>query len=501
MFYYENNVFDILDLHHNFIYLVFRTMRLLLLLFFLSLALSKDVNELKTVKYILYDVNPGEGFNLRRDVYMRMAVLVKKLNIAYNDTQWVLVLPPWGHLYHWQSRQLGHQARIPWSQFFRVSSLNMFVPVMEFYDWIKETSRVVDSVYYLQGYKEGWKESLRKLKKVRERGGNVTGRDKAIGLSDDDKIRLQFYLDVMFLLKEMGSGYKEGWKDGKFEEKFDIRECIDEPRYNLNDEGVYEGQFFHYEGVVAKRFACLSVHGRTSVILPMIGDLQEQSVMLDRAENLLHDRFGDVEYWGARRSMRFSEELVERANVFRMKVLGSDDVKDNTVVVDDWREHKEERLKRGGEYGCVHLRRGDYARSRRDQVPSIAWAAEQLSRRMKERSLEVLFVSSDASQEEFRQLSNNIKDVKVVRFEPSREELELYKDGGVAIIDQSICSHARYFIGSKESTFTFRIQEEREIMGFILKDTFDMLCGEGKDDCEKGTQWKIEWGKKDQKWM
>ena len=48
-------------------------------------------------------------------------------------------------------------------------------------------------------------ESLRKLKKVRERGGNVTGRDKAVGLSDDDKIRLQLYLDVMFLLKEMGS--------------------------------------------------------------------------------------------------------------------------------------------------------------------------------------------------------------------------------------------------------------------------------------------------------
>jgi len=25
-------------------------------------------------RYILYDVNPGEGFNLRRDVYMRLAV-------------------------------------------------------------------------------------------------------------------------------------------------------------------------------------------------------------------------------------------------------------------------------------------------------------------------------------------------------------------------------------------------------------------------------------------
>eukprot|EP00092_Neocalanus_flemingeri_P036089 GFUD01039293.1.p1 GENE.GFUD01039293.1~~GFUD01039293.1.p1 ORF type:complete len:755 (+),score=230.57 GFUD01039293.1:37-2301(+) len=48
-------------------------------------------------------------------------------------------------------------------------------------------------------------ESLRKLKKVRERSGGVAGKDKAAGLSDDDKIRLQIYLDVMFLLREMGS--------------------------------------------------------------------------------------------------------------------------------------------------------------------------------------------------------------------------------------------------------------------------------------------------------
>merc|ERR1712226_444413 len=67
---------------------------------------------------------------------------------------------------------------------------------------------------------------------------------------------------------------------------------------------------------------------------------------------------------------------------------------------------------------------------------------------------------------------------------------------GVAIIDQSICSHARYFLGSYESTFTFRIQEEREIHGFPTKKTFDMLCADGKFDCEKGSQWKIEYPKK-----
>jgi hypothetical protein len=34
----------------------------------------------KTTKYLLYDVNAAEGFNLRRDVYIRMAKLVKLLN-------------------------------------------------------------------------------------------------------------------------------------------------------------------------------------------------------------------------------------------------------------------------------------------------------------------------------------------------------------------------------------------------------------------------------------
>ena len=92
--------------------------RLYFLLFLLPLiTITKtssngdSTGSLKRTRYILYDVNPGEGFNLRRDVYMRMAVFVKKLNKMFPNSYWVLVLPPWGHLYHWQSRQLGHQVK------------------------------------------------------------------------------------------------------------------------------------------------------------------------------------------------------------------------------------------------------------------------------------------------------------------------------------------------------------------------------------------------------
>jgi len=57
-------------------------------------------------------------------------------------------------------------------------------------------------------------ESLRKLKKVRERGGTGATKDKTGGLSDDDKIRLQLYLDVMYLLRELSSDDVGGLTEG-----------------------------------------------------------------------------------------------------------------------------------------------------------------------------------------------------------------------------------------------------------------------------------------------
>ena len=68
---------------------------------------------------------------------------------------------------------------------------------------------------------------------------------------------------------------------------------------------------------------------------------------------------------------------------------------------------------------------------------------------------------------------------------------EKYGDGGVAIIEQIICSHAQYFLGTHESTFSFRIQEEREIIGFPAETTFNRLCGDGNYECTKPSIWKI----------
>ena len=80
----------------------------------------------------------------------------------------------------------------------------------------------------------------------------------------------------------------------------------------------------------------------------------------------------------------------------------------------------------------------------------------------------------------------------LVKYEPSRSVLKKYGDGGVAIIDQWICAHGKYFVGTKESTFSFRIQEERDILGFNPDTTFNCLCSDKEiGKCEQPTRWRI----------
>ena len=52
------------------------------------------------------------------------------------DAPWVLVLPAWGRVYHWKSRDLDQEA-LPWGTFFDLESLRKFVPVIEFEEFLK----------------------------------------------------------------------------------------------------------------------------------------------------------------------------------------------------------------------------------------------------------------------------------------------------------------------------------------------------------------------------
>ena len=56
-------------------------MKLIIVLYTIVFLSHCTLSE-KPKRYLLYDCNPGEGFNLRRDVYIRITNLVRQLNEA-----------------------------------------------------------------------------------------------------------------------------------------------------------------------------------------------------------------------------------------------------------------------------------------------------------------------------------------------------------------------------------------------------------------------------------
>lgn len=97
---------------------------------------------------------------------------------------------------------------------------------------------------------------------------------------------------------------------------------------------------------------------------------------------------------------------------------------------------------------------------------------------------------------EFKDLKAYLRAINVYKYKAHSKVLqEQLGDGGVAIIDQIICSNARKFIGTYESTFTYRIYEEREILGFTRESTFNTLCKFDDDftDCRQNSVWPIRY--------
>ncbi len=251
------------------------------------------------------------------------------------------VLPPWGPLYHWQSRELGDQIRIPWKAFFDVDSINRYVPVLDFEDYIskltiqKNNREIVINGIFSEEHKQG----------------HII--DLSCNLQD---------FEVM-------------WENGEFKEKIEVEKCREHPiPFQEDENGNFASTFWQYDQVRTKRFQCVSVQGSTSVMRGFLENVAKdhKSIFLNRAERLLHDHFGDVEYWAVRRSMRFATALVEIANRFRQNELGSEPKN----LSQKWETYRPERgSAQGGPYICAHLRRKDYVYSRKNQIPSLKHAA------------------------------------------------------------------------------------------------------------------------------
>jgi peptide-O-fucosyltransferase len=186
-------------------------------------------------------------------------------------------------------------------------------------------------------------------------------------------------------------------------------------------------------------------------------------------------------------------------NRFRTEYLNSTDIDDRTVLIDDWTKMKHQRGHAlGGPYLGIHLRRRDYVKARPGHVPSLEHAAKQVCYHLLRLNLSLAFIATDADENEIDELRQHVSQIcnisanQILTYRPDEKILGKILDGGKAIVDQWICAHARYFIGSYESTFSFRIQEDREIFGFTQDLTFNRLCGDHEGiTCEKPSIWSI----------
>lgn len=126
-------------------------------------------------------------------------------------------------------------------------------------------------------------------------------------------------------------------------------------------------------------------------------------------------------------------------------------------------------------------------------MPTLRSVSYQIKESLLELGVNKVYLSSDCSGVEFHDFLSFMHGYRVLKYKAkNRSELEQLGDGGIAIIDQIICSHARKFIGTYESTFTYRIYEEREILGFPQELTFHTLCKrDDHEECKQNSIWPI----------
>lgn len=154
------------------------------------------INSSSPALFLLYDVNAVEGFNLRRDVYIRMAVFLKSLRRRQRYKNSFLVLPPFYQLYHWnlvsnyryRTSDIDDDDIFFWNHFFDLDSMKRYTAVLDMWEYFE----------ILQN---------------------------CFGFKSNEAIKI----DHTFRLKHFESMFLTG----RFEEKFDIQTNCDENFFRL----------------------------------------------------------------------------------------------------------------------------------------------------------------------------------------------------------------------------------------------------------------------------
>lgn len=272
---------------------------------------------------------------------------LKRISI-FNDVR--LVLPPYPRLYHWKSRAF-NQDNLPWDIFFDLHSMRKFAPVLDYTEFLEE-----------------------------------------VRVFSPPSPKLVVPVDKTFQLQH----FENMFENGVFIDKFESHNC--------SRSEVFPGNFLEQTNIQTKKFVCLRFQGSASLLtnvlkkeMKFVKDPWPKMFLFLSGEIVLHDNWGNQEFWRARRSMRFSNDLMAVAKDFRLSKLNSTDETEKVHRPIDWRREEESREAVGGDYICAHLRRGDFVYGREKTIPSMKSAASQIKEVLKELNLKKVFIASDSS--------------------------------------------------------------------------------------------------------
>lgn len=186
---------------------------------------QKIVNNLNNF-YIIFDINRVEGFNLRRDVYVRMIVFIKMLRKLNNYNRTTLVLSPFSRLYHWRTNRI-NQTQIFWNHFFDLNSLQKYTQILDIWEFFEEIKK--------------WKIFTINLNKK----------------FDEYQTNEMVNIDNVFSLQN----FPDMFENGKFIEKFQITNCTTE-KLKHNPSTILLG----YNNMTTNNFQCVNYQGSVMLL-------------------------------------------------------------------------------------------------------------------------------------------------------------------------------------------------------------------------------------------
>jgi len=313
-----------------------------LLFLFFALIYARDT----LTKYILFDVKVGEGFNLQKSVFVRVAHMVAFLNEETKPCQecdgqdcaefcvsYTIVLPPWCFLAHWANLAFIYEGtpRIGWSEFFDLDAMRTVVPIIEFDEYEA---------------KFGWKV---------------------------DHVTTARFWDFVFDKRE---GNQRQHKTVSWDKCFKNRELAE-----IKD-GIRIDFSGHCGTMIAKTGSCVANYAYQPSDLgpPMVEAAGEfTSILIKNADN-----FGIpfTNWWKYREIMVFSSEIRMTADRWIADNFGNQD------------------------YIALHLRRSDFLRAHPDYVASPNAVGKRIAFLKKKYNTRNIFVMTDARKEEREEIRN-----------------------------------------------------------------------------------------------